>query len=349
MPSRRIYTLIWNICDCNLIEMPLCYNRNVTGNTDRGGKMLEKKKTKNRVKKKKSLEIITNKWLYLMFLPVFIWYLLFAYLPMGGMVIAFQKYDIVKGIFKSAWVGLTNFKILFTDPYFPRLFSNTLLLNIFGLIFGFPLPIILAIAFNEIRRKKFKKITQTISYLPYFISSVVVMSMVIQFVSNSGLINMVLNKLGHESINFLQIPKYFRTIFITTGIWQGTGFGAIIYMAALAGISTEQYEAATVDGAGKFQKMLYITLPGLAPTIVIMLLINLGSILNVGHERIILLYNPAIYETADVFNTYVYREGLANRRYSYAQAMSIFQNTVGFVLVYLANKITRKLDGTTLW
>lgn len=311
--------------------------------------MLEKKKTKNKVKKKKSLEIITNKWLYLMFLPVFIWYLLFAYLPMGGMVIAFQKYDIVKGIFKSAWVGLTNFKILFTDPYFPRLFSNTLLLNIFGLIFGFPLPIILAIAFNEIRRKKFKKITQTISYLPYFISSVVVMSMVIQFVSNSGLINMVLNKLGHESINFLQIPKYFRTIFITTGIWQGTGFGAIIYMAALAGISTEQYEAATVDGAGKFQKMLYITLPGLAPTIVIMLLINLGSILNVGHERIILLYNPAIYETADVFNTYVYREGLVKNRYSYAQAMSIFQNTVGFVLVYLANKITRKLDGTTLW
>ena len=161
MPSRRIYTLIWNICDCNLIEMPLFYNRNVTGNTDRGGKMLEKKK-----KKKKRLEILTNKWLYLMFLPVFIWYLLFAYLPMGGMVIAFQKYDIVKGIFKSTWVGLTNFKILFTDPYFPRLFSNTLLLNIFGLIFGFPLPIILAIAFNEIRRKKFKKITQTISYLP---------------------------------------------------------------------------------------------------------------------------------------------------------------------------------------
>lgn len=324
--------------------MPLFYNRNVTGNTDRGGKMLEKKK-----KKKKRLEILTNKWLYLMFLPVFIWYLLFAYLPMGGMVIAFQKYDIVKGILNSTWVGLKNFKILFTDPYFPRLFRNTLLLNIFGLIFGFPLPIILAIAFNEIGRKKFKKITQTISYLPYFISSVVVMSMVIQFVSNSGLINMALNKLGHESINFLQIPKYFRTIFITTGIWQGTGFGAIIYMAALAGISNEQYEAATVDGAGKFQKMLYITLPGLAPTIVIMLLINLGSILNVGHERIILLYNPAIYETADVFNTYVYREGLTHRRYSYAQAMSIFQNTVGFALVYLANKITRKLDGTTLW
>ncbi|MFV0343565.1 MAG: ABC transporter permease [Anaerocolumna sp.] len=301
------------------------------------------------LEKKKKIEILTNKWLYLMFLPVFIWYLLFAYLPMGGMILAFQKFDIVKGIFDSPWAGLTSFKILFNDPYFPRLFRNTLLINILGLVFGFPLPIILAIAFNEIRRKKFKKITQTISYLPYFISSVVVMSMVIQFVSNSGLLNMILNKFGHDSINFLQIPKYFRTIFITTGIWQGTGFGAIIYMAALAGISAEQYEAATVDGAGKFQQMLYITLPGLTPTIVIMLLINLGSILSVGHERIILLYNPAIYETADVFNTYVYREGLTNGRYSYAQAMSLFQNTVGFVLVYVANKITRKLDGTTLW
>ena len=306
--------------------------------------MLEKKK-----KRKGRTELFANKWLYLMFLPVLIWYLLFAYLPMFGMVIAFQKYDIVKGIFDSKWVGLTNFKILFSDPYFPRLLSNTLLINIYGLIFGFPLPIILAIAFNEIGRKKFKKIAQTISYLPYFISSVVVMSMVIQFVSNSGLINMFLNKLGHESINFLQLPQYFRTIFITTGIWQGTGFGAIIYMAALAGIPTEQYEAATVDGAGKFQKMLYITLPGLSATIVIMLLINLGSLLSVGHERIILLYNPAIYETADVFNTYVYREGLSHRRYSYAQALSIFQNTVGFVLVFIANKITRKLDGTTLW
>ncbi len=299
--------------------------------------------------KKFRTQIVSNKWLYLMFLPVFIWYLLFAYLPMGGMVIAFQKFDIVKGISKSTWVGWQYFKILFEDPYFFRLFKNTLLINVFGLLFGFPLPIILAIAFHEIRRKKFKKITQTISYLPYFISSVVVMSMVIQFVSNSGLINVALNKLGMESIQFLQLPQYFRTIFISTGIWQGTGFGAIIYMAALAGISSEQYEAATVDGAGKFQKMLYITLPGLAPTIVVMLLINLGSILNVGHERIILLYNPAIYETADVFNTYIYREGILNRRYSYAQAMTLFQNAVGFVLVFTANKITRKLDGTTLW
>jgi putative aldouronate transport system permease protein len=160
---------------------------------------------------------------------------------------------------------------------------------------------------------------------------------------------MVLNKLGMDSILFLQFPKYFRTIFISTGIWQGTGFSAIVYMAALAGIPNDQYEAATVDGAGKFQRMLYITLPGLVPTIVIMFLISLGSILNVGHERIILLYNPAIYETADVFNSYVYREGILNHRYGYTQALTIFQNVVGFVLVSTANKITRKLDGTTLW
>lgn len=300
--------------------------------------------------KKIRVEFKNNKYLYLMFLPVFIWYILFAYVPMGGMIIAFQKFDIVKGIMNSKWLGMANFKALFSDPYFMRLLKNTLLINVFGLLFGFPLPIILAIAFNEIRLKHFKKVTQTISYLPHFISSVVVMSMVIQFLSpDGGLINGIRTMFGRESIYFLQIPKYFKTIFISTGIWQGTGFSAILYMAALAGISKEQYEAATVDGASKFKQMIYITLPNLAPTIVIMLLINLGSILNVGHERIILLYNPAIYETADVFNSYVYREGIMGGRYSYAQAVTLFQNLIGFILVASANKITRKLDGTTLW
>ena len=295
-------------------------------------------------------EMKNNKFLYIMFLPVFVWYVLFAYVPMGGMVIAFQKYDIVKGIFNSKWLGLANFKALFRDPYFFRLLKNTFFINLFGLIFGFPLPIILAIAFNEIRLKRFKKVTQTISYLPHFISSVVVMSMVIHFLSpDGGLVNGIRNMFGLESIYFLQVPKYFKPIFISTGIWQGTGFSAILYMAALAGIPQEQYEAAKVDGAGKFKQMIYITLPNLAPTIVVMLLINLGAILNVGHERIILLYNPAIYETADVFNSYVYREGILGFRYSYAQAVTLFQNLVGFFLVFGANKITRKLDGTTLW
>ncbi len=299
--------------------------------------------------KKCKAQLYANRWLYLMFFPAFAWFAVFAYLPMGWMVIAFQKYDIVKGITGSSWIGWQNFENLFKDPYFFRLLRNTLLMNVYGTVFGFPLPILLAIAFNEIRQKRFKKVTQTISYLPFFISSVVVMSMVINFLSSTGLVNMVLNRFGMKSIFFLQFPKYFRTIFISTGIWQGTGFSAIVYMAALAGISNEQYEAATVDGASKFQKMLYITLPGLLPTIVVMFLINLGSILNVGHERIILIYNPAIYETADVFNSYVYREGILNHRYGYTQALTIFQNVVGFILVSTANKITRKLDGTTLW
>jgi len=284
-----------------------------------------------------------------MFLPVLVWYIIFAYVPMGGITIAFQKYSVVKGIFGSKWVGLKNFQNLFADPYFFRLLRNTLLINIYGIIFGFPLPIILAIAFNEVKNKHFKKITQTISYLPYFISVVVVASMLIQFLSAEGVVNGVLQAMGKEPIYFLQDPKYFRFIYLASDIWQGVGFSAIIYLAALSGIPQEQYEAATVDGANKFQKMLYITIPCLIPTIVMMFIIRLGSVMAVGHEKIILLYNPLTYETADVFNSYVYRVGLVDMKYSYAQAVSLFQNVVGFIMVFAANKITKKLDGTTLW
>lgn len=294
-------------------------------------------------------ELKRNKYLYLMFFPVLIWYIIFAYVPMGGITIAFQKYSVVKGILGSKWVGLNNFKILFADPYFTRLLKNTLLINIYGIVFGFPLPIFLAIAFNEVKNKRFKKITQTISYLPYFISVVVVCSMLIQFLSSEGVVNGILTALGKDPIYFLQKPQYFRFIYIASDIWQGVGFAAIIYLAALSGIPQEQYEAATVDGANKFQKMKYITLPCLVPTIVMMFIIRLGSVMTIGHEKIILLYNPLTYETADVFNSYVYREGLLNLRYSYAQAVSLFQNVVGFIMVFAANKITRKLDGTTLW
>ena len=294
-------------------------------------------------------EIKTNKFLYLMFLPVLIWYIIFAYVPMGGITIAFQKYSVVKGILGSKWVGFKNFQTLFADPYFFRLLKNTLLINIYGIIFGFPLPIILAIAFNEVKNKHFKKITQTISYLPYFISVVVVASMLIQFLSTEGVVNGILQAMGKEPIFFLQEAKYFRFIYLASDIWQGVGFSAIIYLAALSSIPQEQYEAATVDGANKFQKMLYITIPCLIPTIVMMFIIRLGSVIAVGHEKIILLYNPLTYETADVFNSYVYRVGLQDMKYSYAQAVSLFQNVVGFIMVFTANKITRKLDGTTLW
>jgi putative aldouronate transport system permease protein len=285
-----------------------------------------------------------------MFLPVLIWFVLFAYWPMYGLVIAFEKYNVVKGITGSEWVGLRYFKQFFKDPYFFRLMRNTMLLNIYGIVFGFPAPILLALCFNEIRNVLFKKISQTISYLPYFISTVVVCGMVITFLSpSSGVVNLILNKFGVGSIYFLQKPEYFRTIMTALGIWQGAGFSAIIYIAALSGIPSELYEAAKIDGAGRWKQLRYITFPSLVPTIIIMLILNLGSILNSDYAKIIILYNPAIYETADVLNTYVYRKGLLETGYSYATAVGLFQGIVGFVLVYGANLFSRKVSNTSLW
>lgn len=295
-------------------------------------------------------EIVYNKWLYIMFLPVFIWYFIFAYWPMHGLLMAFQKYNVVKGITGSEWVGMKYFKQFLDDPHFWRLIKNTLLLNIYSLIFGFPVPIILALCFNEIRSLLFKKVAQTISYLPYFISTVVVCGMALTFLSPStGVVNIILNKLGMESVYFFQDPAYFRTIYVLLGIWQGAGFSAIIYIAALSGISPELYEAAKIDGAGRWSQLRYITFPSLVPTIIIMLLLNLGTILTADFGKILLLYNPTIYETADVLNTYVYRKGLIDNNYSYATAVGLFQAVIGFILVYGANYLSKKANQTSLW
>lgn len=295
-------------------------------------------------------ELVRNKWLYIMFAPPLIWFLVFCYLPMFGMVISFQNFNIYKGFFNSDWVGWHNFIRFFNDPYFYRLLRNTVLVSVYGILWGFPIPILMALAFNEIRRKIFKKVSQTVSYLPYFISTVVICSMAVNFLSPStGLINGFRQMLGFKSIYFLQEPKYFRTILIFMGIWQGSGFNAILYMAAIAGIPMDQYEAAIIDGASRRQQAWYVTLPGMLPTIVIMLIINVGSIFNVGYERIILLYNPFIYETADVLSTYVYRLGLQSNQYSYAEAIMMFQNVIGFLLVALTNKLCKKLNDTALW
>lgn len=295
-------------------------------------------------------DLVQNKWLYIMFLLPFIWNIIFNYIPMGGIVIAFQRYNVFMGVKNSPWVGMENFKQFFEDPFFFRLIRNTIVLNVYGLLYGFPIPIIIALVFNEIKNKLFKKITQTISYLPYFISVVVICSMTVQFLSPStGVVNVILEKLGIEGVYFFQKAEYFRTILISMGIWQSSGFLAIIYMAALSGIETEQYEAAKIDGANRRQQLWHITLPGLIPTIIIMLLINLGSLLSADYQRIILIYNPAIYDTSDVLNTYVYRQGIQGIRYSYAQAVSLFQNVIGFILLYVSNKISAKLNGTTLW
>lgn len=295
-------------------------------------------------------ELVYNKWLYIMFLPVFIWYFIFAYWPMHGLLMAFQKYNVVKGISGSSWVGFKYFQQFLDDPHFFRLIKNTLLLNIYSLIFGFPVPIVLALCFNEIRNLLFKKIAQTISYLPYFISTVVVCGMALTFLSPStGIVNILLNKFGIESIFFFQDPDYFRTIYVLLGIWQGAGFSAIIYIAALSGISPDLYEAAKIDGAGRWSQLRYITFPSLVPTIIIMLLLNLGTILTADFGKILLLYNPTIYDTADVLNTYVYRKGLIDNNYSYATAVGLFQAVIGFILVYGANYLSKKANQTSLW
>jgi len=295
-------------------------------------------------------DLVRNRWLYILFAPVLIWYLIFAYWPMYGLVIAFKDYNIVKGMAASEWVGLKNFVSFFHDPYFFRLLRNTIVLNVYGLVFGFPVPIILALLFNEIRKSAFKRVAQTISYLPYFISAVVVCGLVIQFLSPStGLVNAILNKLGMDSIYFMQDPDYFRTVYITMGVWQSAGFSAIIYMAALAGIGPELYEAARIDGAGRWKQLVYITFPALVPTAIMLIILNMGGMLQSDYEKIILLANPTIYETSDVLNTYVYRKGLLETNFSYATAVGLFQGIVGFVLVVTANKISRKVSETSLW
>lgn len=295
-------------------------------------------------------EVVKNKWLYIMFLPVMVWYVIFTYWPMFGVVIAFEKFNAVKGIWGSDWVGLKNFRQIFSDPYFVRILKNTFLLNIYGLIFGFPMPIILALCFNEVRNLVFKKITQTLSYLPYFISTVIVCGFALTFLSPStGVVNIILEKFGIESIYFLQEPGYFRSIYVFLGIWQGMGFSAIIYIATLSGISPELYEAAKIDGANRWKQLCYITFPSLIPTITIMLILNMGSMLSADVSKIILLYNPTTYETADVLNTYVYRQGLLGSNYSYATAIGLFQGVVAFILVFGANLFSKKVSETSLW
>lgn len=287
--------------------------------------------------------------LYLMVLPFMLYFLIFAYKPMIGLKIAFQDYSIFKGN-ASPWVGFDNFTKFFSTPYFGRILRNTLMISGYSLIFSFPAPIILALLLNEVRSKKYKSFVQTATYLPHFVSAVVVCGMVTNFLApTSGIVNIVLNKLGFESVYFLSKPEYFRTIFIVQGIWQGTGYSSIVYLAALGGIDMELYEAAQIDGCNRWKQTLHVTLPGLLPTIVTLFIISVGNILNVGYEKIILLYQPATYETADVINTYVYRMGIEGSDYGLSTAVGLFNSVVNFLFVAIANTISNKVNGMGLW
>ena len=312
-------------------------------------KNLSQVKTKNK---------LTNNWrqmvkdyqLYIMLIPFVLYFALFAYKPMGGLLIAFKDYSAYLGIADSPWVGLKNFQTFFESPYSWRLIRNTLMISFYGLVFAFPSSIILALLLNEVRNKKFKSTVQTLTYLPHFISTVVIAGMVTSFLAPSnGLINIIIEMFGGEKVYFLSQAKYFRSIYNIMGIWQTVGYGSIVYLSALSGIDQELYEACTIDGGGKLRQLWHITLPGLLPTIVIMLIIRIGNIMNVGYESIILLYQPATYETADIISTYVYRMGLEEGNYSLSAAVSMFNSVIGFILVVSANKLSNKLAGSGIW
>lgn len=314
-----------------------------------------KKKTLQKPKQRRGWRSImhqlwSDRQLYLMLVPFLLFYVLFVYKPMWGLQIAFKDYNIFKGMSGSDWVGFENFQTIFGNLYFFRILRNTLLISIYSLIFSFPMPIILALMLNEVRRRSFKGVIQTCTYLPYFISTVVVAGMITNFLAPSnGIVNIILDKIGMEKVYFLSKPEYFRTIFITQGIWQNTGYSSIVYIAALGSIDMELYDAAKVDGCGRWKQTLHVTLPGLMPTIVTMFIIAVGNILNVGYEKIILLYQPATYETADVISTYVYRLGIEQANYGVSTAMGLFNSVVGFIFVFAANKLSNKINGMGLW
>lgn len=291
-----------------------------------------------------------DRFLYLIILPFIAWYLVFQYYPMLGLQMAFKKYSIYRGLSGSPWVGFDNFIAFFQGPYFLRTLKNTILISVYSLIFAFPAPIILALLLNEVKNMVFKRTVQTLTYLPHFISVVIVAGFVTNFLSpTNGIINLLLAKLGFEKLYFLVIPEYFRTIFISMNIWQGVGFGSIIYIAALSAINPELHEAAIIDGANKWKRVLHVTLPGIIPTIMIMLILKIGSLLDVGYEAIILLYQPSTYEVSDVISTYVYRTGLQDGRYDLGTAVGLFNSVVGLILVICANKLSKKYTESGLW
>lgn len=290
-----------------------------------------------------------NRTLYALFVPVLVYYLLFHYGPMFGLLISFQNYKPSKGIFHSSWVGLKHFKNFFTDYYFQRVLFNTLKISLSTLIFTFPMPIILALLINELRGKLYSRMVQTITYIPHFISIVVVVSIMMDLTCRDGAITQFLSLFGFKAVTMLNDKRYFLPLYVISNIWQNIGWNSIIYLSALTAIDSELYEAAKIDGAGKIRQLLAITLPCLLPTIIIMLILQVGKMFNVGYEKIILMYNPLTYEVADVISTYVYRKGLLEMSWSYSAAVGMFNSIVSFILVWSTNKLSKKVSGNGLW
>ena len=294
-------------------------------------------------------DLILNRYLYLLALPVLAFYIIFRYAPMYGIIIAFKNFNPRLGIIGSKWIGFKNFTDFFSGVYFLRVVGNTLMINLLGLLFGFPVPLLLALMINEVRHLQFKKLVQTITYMPHFISIVVVAGIIITFTAKNGIINDIIVAFGGERTVLMRRPELFRPIYITSGIWQEAGFNSIIYIAAIAGVDPELYDAATMDGAGRFRKIWNIIIPSIAPTIVILLILRIGSMMSVGFEKIILLYNESTYQTADVISSYVYRIGLQQFNFSFSAAVGLFNSVINFILVIGANTFSRKIQQSSLW
>ncbi|WP_081676084.1 ABC transporter permease [Butyrivibrio sp. AC2005] len=308
----------------------------------------ERKYTKEAIRK----DLKRNWKRYLLIVPLILFYVVFAYMPMGGILMAFSDYKPKFGIFGSLikrFVGLENFTDFFGSFYFWRLMKNTILLNGWSLLISFPLTIILALLINDIGNKYFKKTVQTLSYLPYFISMVVVCGIVVDFCKTTGVLGTLMTMLTGKSQNLLGVASYWRTIYISSDLWQGLGFGTILYIAALSGVDKQQYEAAKIDGAGHWQQLIHVTLPGISQTIIIMLILRVGMLMASSYEKTILMYNSQIYDTADIIASYVYRKGLMDGDYSYSTAVGLFNSVINLVLIMTTNKLSRKYTETSLF
>lgn len=294
-------------------------------------------------------ELARNRSVYLMLAPVLAYFLVFQYVPMVGAVIAFKDFNPATGIQGSPWVGLDWFRQFFDSLFVGRVIANTILINVYDVLLGFPAPIVLALLLNELTGTRFRQFVQTVTYLPHFISVVVVSGMLLDFLARDGVVGQIVASLGGTPQAVMSDPDWFRTVYVGSEIWQSVGWGSIIYLAALAGINPTLYEAARIDGANRWQRLRHITLPGLLPIIATLLVLRLGQLMTVGFEKIILLYNPATYETADVISTYVYRHGILDANYSYAAAVGLFNSAVAMVLLVVANKLSRRWSGTSIW
>lgn len=288
--------------------------------------------------------------LYLVMLPALLYFFVFKYIPMANAIIAFKDYSVVKGIWGSDWAGFKHFELFFNNPVFWTLLKNTLGLSLYALIVGFPIPILLAIALNEIRDGFFKRLVQMVTYAPYFISTVVIVSMIMLLLApRLGVINLGLQAMGLPAINFLGRPDFFASIYVWSGVWQNSGYAAIVYLAALSGVDPALYEAARVDGASRLQKIFNIDLPGIMPVAIILLILNVGSLLAIGFEKAYLLQNPLNLSTSEIIATYVYKIGLLNANFSFATAVGLFNSVINMILLVTVNAYVKRVSDMSLW